>query len=501
MSNTSNEFGQDPMNEPDLDQDSGFEEFDDSQGKSIESSWKNSPMVKFGLIGAAVIVVIAMVSLFGGSSTPTPTSVLSKSAGNDLKDAPGTSELTPVMKEALEERNQQVVEEAQKKGTSAIATPIDPPKAVLEVTDDSRKSEDPLLRWQQMQEERAKSQQEQVAVEQKPQTDPQREARLNGMVSGMSNQFNEILNNRAKDKKLQHIEVVSMADLMKTAPDGAVATGDLAAAGTAASVGVAEVKKPVTIILPAGKIEYAQMMLEANSDIPGPVVAMIASGTFNGGKLLGKFTRKDDYLVITFTTLVTKKGTSVPINAYAVDPKSSLTGVATDVDHRYFRRVILPAAAKFIEGLGDAYAQTTTTTSQSSSSTVTSSQKMNTKQQFGKGVSEAASSMSDILDEDAKKTEPLVIVAAGTAIGVLFMEPLTDDSLLRARAGVSTAAVGQQPGGQQPATVNPYQQQGTGYMNPLQQLQYGLQGQQFLQQGGYMPAANGQTPSSSGAAQ
>lgn len=500
MSNT-NEFDPEPLNEPDIDQDGGFEEFEGAQGKSIGSSWKSSPLVKFGLVGAAIIVVIAMVSLFGGDSPPTPTSVVSKTGGSGLKDAPGTSELTPVMKEALEERNQQVVEEAQKTGTSAIATPIEPPKAVLSATDDTTKSEDPLLRWQQMQEERAKSQQEQAVAEQKPQTDPQREARLNTMVSGMSNQFGEILNNKTKEKKLQHIEVVSMADLLKGSAEGVQVAGDTAVDGGTASAVVMENKKPATIILPAGKIEYAQMMLEANSDIPGPVVAMIASGTFNGGKLLGKFTRKDDYLVVTFTTLVTRKGTSIPINAYAVDPKSSLTGVATDVDHRYFRRIVLPAAAKFIEGLGDAYAQTTTTTSQSSSSTVTSSEKMNTKQQFGKGVSEAASSMSDILDEDAKQTEPLVIVAAGTAIGVLFMEPVTDETILRARAGVSTVSAGQQTGIQQSPTGNPYQQQGTGYMNPFQQLQYGLQGQQFLQQGGYMPATNGQGTTSSEAGQ
>ena len=52
------------------------------------------------------------------------------------------------------------------------------------------------------------------------------------------------------------------------------------------------------ILIPAGTIEYAQLVLEANTDAPGPVLADIMSGPLAGSKLLGSFTSTDDYLIL-----------------------------------------------------------------------------------------------------------------------------------------------------------------------------------------------------------
>lgn len=486
MSNT-NDFENPDDLDQNVDQDMDFGEFEDDKNKSLGSAWKNSPLVKFGLIGAAVLVVVILVALFGGESEKTPSSVVGR--GNNLKEAPGSEQLSQNMAEAMEEKNQQRIDEAQKQGTSAIPTPIEPPKNLLETPDDVN-AEDPLLRWKQMQEERARAQREQQMVEdQKPQGDPQRDAAVQNMATAMLNQMNTILG-REKDKQMKHITVFDASALKNEQGSSATGAGSAAAAYTASQVAA----KPANVILAAGKVEYAQMMLEANSDIPGPVVAMIVSGPFNGGKLMGSFTRQEDYLVIKYNTLVTKKGTSVKINAIAVDPQTSLTGVATDVDHRYFQRIVLPAAAKFVEGLGSAYSQTTQTTSQSASSTTTTSEDMNTKQEFGKAVEEAASKVSEVLDEDGKNTQPLVKVAAGTPLGILFMDSVTDQDVLKARAGIDGSqqqVPQQQPVQQQPMMFN------SNAMNAYQQLQMGLQNQQFMQQGGMQNSNSNQQPTGS----
>lgn len=469
--------------EPDLDtglgadgeNDMDFGEFEDKKQKSsLGSIWQNgTPMLKFGLVAAIILVVVALVALFGGEDQKAATSFVSP-GDKTFKEAPGTKEITQTMKEAVEEKNQQRIDEAQKQGGSAIPTPIVAPKTLLDLPDDEGPGDDPLLRWKQMQEERARALREQQLQEsQKPQKDPQRDAMLQNMVTGMSAQVTSIL---GKEKKigLQHMNVFDMEKLKNAAASGASAEEiALAQAGYTN----ATQNTPAKIILPSGKIEYAQMVLEANSDIPGPVMAQIASGIFGGGKLIGTFNTQDEHLVIRFTTLVTKRGTSVPIEAYAIDPTSSLTGVATDVDHRYFDRIVLPAAAKFIEGLGSAYAQTTSSTTQNSTTTTTSSEDLSTEQEFGKAVSEAASQAAQVLDEDGKGKKILVRVRAGTAIGVLFMAPITDQDILGARAGISKnnpqgvqQGVAQQSTGQQP----------TGTI--LQQLQSGIQGQQMLQQ-------------------
>lgn len=476
MSNTNN-F--DPPEDMDLDQvsdrDVDFDDFEDNKDKSLGSSWKTSPLFKFGIVALVIVIVIALVSILSGDKTVAPVSSVGKGAGNSFKDVPGSKEVSPVMNEALQEKNEQRIDEAQKQGTSAIPTPIAPPKVLLEVPKDDAQTDDPLLRWQQMQTERAKAQREQQMVQdQQTQVDPQREGKVNAIAQGMSQQIGSILG-ALEAKKMQHMEVSKKID----AANAVDANGNLISASSANGVNqlaAAAAAKPGKIIVPAGKIEYAQMVLEANSDIPGPVVALIASGQFNGGKLIGKFSSQEEYLVITFTQLVTKKGTSIPINAYAIDPGTSLTGMATDVDHRYFTRIILPAAAKFVEGLGDAYAQTTTSVTQNATTTTTASEDLNTKQEFGKAVSEAAKSVGDILDEDGQNTKPLVIVAAGTPMGILFMDQITDQDVLKARSGI-TAASQQQQGQQYPYQTQLYQSG----MNPMQQLQYGLQGQQMMQ--------------------
>jgi hypothetical protein len=137
-----------------------------------------------------------------------------------------------------------------------------------------------------------------------------------------------------------------------------------------------------------------------------------------------------------------------------------------------------------VEGLGDAYAQTTTTVASTNTSTTSSTEDLNTEQEFGKAISEAAKQVGDVLDEDGKNTKPLVRVHAGTPIGILFMAAVTDQSIVQARTGITG-------NNQQNQNGNYPQQQGQQYpdnqnnLSAYQQLQMGLQNQQFMQQGGY----------------
>jgi intracellular multiplication protein IcmE len=475
-----------------------FGEFDDNQGSSEKIDFKKSPVFKFGVVALVILAVIGIVSFFGGETIDTPTSIVAE--GDDqFKEAPGTKEVTPVMKQALEEKNEQRIEEAAKFGTSAIPTPIEPPKTLLEVTAEESQSEDPLLRWQQMQSERARVQREQQIIQQQQaQGDPQRIERINNFAAAMSSQIQGIMGEK-QEAKMQNMTVTDVAALLGGEGQGGVGGGFAGSgpmAGPNGMIGAAP-SKPVTVIIPAAKIEYAQMLIQANSDIPGPVIALLASGPFSGSKLLGQFTKEEKYLLITFSTLITKKGTSIPINAVAVDPNTNLTGIATDVDNRYLQRLIIPAAAKFVEGYGSALAQTLSTTSLNATTTVTTEPEPDAKEELGKGLEEAAKTASEIIEEDADDIEPLITVAAGAPLGILFMQPVTDQTVLMARSGMGGSANPQGMQGQQPQGMMPFNIQGgqqSGFMpyqqgvanNPMQLLQSGLQNQQFMQQGGQM---------------
>ena len=52
---------------------------------------------------------------------------------------------------------------------------------------------------------------------------------------------------------------------------------------------------------------------------------------------------------------------------------------------------------------------------------------LNTEQEIYKGVEEAAGKMSEIIDEEAGKIQPMLKIHAGTPTSILFMEPVTKD--------------------------------------------------------------------------
>ena len=97
------------------------------------------------------------------------------------------------------------------------------------------------------------------------------------------------------------------------------------------------------------------------------------------------------------------------------------------LDHRYLQRIILPAAAAFIEGFGSAVAQTDSTTVDTGSGTTVSEQSdLNTHQELLKGVAEGAGKLSEILDDQAD-VDPQLRVRTGTQMGILFLQAVTRD--------------------------------------------------------------------------
>lgn len=115
MSNTDN-F--DPPEDMDavLDKDVDFDDFEDGKDKSLGNSLKGSPLFKFGIVAVVIVIVIALVSIFGGDKVEAPTSFVGKGAGDNFKQAPGITEVSPVMNEALQEKNQQRIGESSKTG-------------------------------------------------------------------------------------------------------------------------------------------------------------------------------------------------------------------------------------------------------------------------------------------------------------------------------------------------------------------------------------------------
>ena len=424
---TDDDFGFD-----DFEGDSEFEDFD-TGGGSLADAWRNNPFMKIGAVVGGIILIVFVVSVMGGDSQETSSSRVGP--GSDVSDIPGNEEVSPEYRQAIDEQNTRRVEIAIQEGTSALPTPINTDDGRLAIDDETEEREDPLDRWRRIQEERQKQQalekkrQQQQAVFQQQQQafsqqnqgeNAEQSQAIDALAQAMAQQMEGILGTIVP-AGTQTVQITS-ADYIENKREAEVEQQAAVAAAQA------EVENTTKILIPAGTIEYGQLLIEANSDAGGTILAEMVSGPYAGSRLLGSFEVRNDFLVLTFNTImIDDVGYSAEI--VALDPDRASLGLVTDIDRRYFKRIILPAAARFVEGVGSAIsesASSSTTINAGDNTATTTEQGLDTKEELGKGVEEAAQRVSEILDEEGDNTEPLITVAPGTAMGLMFVQPVTE---------------------------------------------------------------------------
>jgi intracellular multiplication protein IcmE len=421
-------------NDDDLDvenfDDTGFDDY--SKKGTLGDLWRNNPMVKIGVILAGFAIIVGAIILFGGGPEKLPESQVA--SPSDVTEAPGSSEISTTMQQSIEEANTQNVEEAARTGQSAMPIPTQPSKGAIPLPVDEMSGEDPLERWRRMQEERIR-QQEMLAQAKPPgpEAPPPVDTRtpaINALSQSMVSQMQAILQNQTlpepQFKKITSVNFVEEAENKRLAR----LQQQQQAMAAMQQNGNEQVED---IIVPAGTIEYGQLLLEANTDAPGPVMAQIISGPLRGSRVLGNFTSSDQYITLNFFTLV-MDGIDYPIQAVGIDPDTTLPGVITEIDNRYFKRVILPMAADFVEGLAEAVSESGTTSVYISDSSVTqSTADRDSRQEVASGIEEAGERLSEIMEREADRTKPMLRVASGTPLGILFVAPVTDTNLASTR--------------------------------------------------------------------
>jgi intracellular multiplication protein IcmE len=271
----------------------------------------------------------------------------------------------------------------------------------------------------------------------------------NTMAEAMQRQMQQLLDGWAP-KGIKNVTVIKVEDV-KAAEDKAAQTAATAAADNAAPAVEAKT------IVSAGTVSYAQLLTEANSDVPGPILAQIVSGPLAGARAVGSFkvtTNYEKYLVLRFT-IADKKGKDYKIDAIALDPDTTLGGMATEVDERYIARVLLPAAAGFLQGMGQALGQGNSTITTNGTTTIANQAGNGYKQGLYTGMGDAAQTMGQFFQNQANLTQPLVRVAAGTPMGLFFVAPVKEPT-----------GADEEKQENKPLNVNGNGNNGFGYMNP-----------------------------------
>jgi intracellular multiplication protein IcmE len=414
--------------------DDTFDDFKEGgDKKTLGDAWRENSLFKIGAVVGVGVLVFGVISMMGGSaedpSGPASRSYLGEASSVSV--APGTEEASPAYIQALEEQNEADRELAEATGGSALPVPIEPPVGVISVPQEEDDTEDPLQRWRRLQEERLQreiQQRETIGAVSVNDVAAQTEA-IQELAEVMQQQMTSILETQSQTgiSTLNPTDPGFLQYLREQEEGGADESATASGSSSDSDSFADEFEEDIIqeTLVPAGQIAYAQLLTEANTDSPGPILAQIMSGPLAGSRILGDFEEENELITINFDTVVID-GESVSIDAVALDPDTTLPGMATDVDHHYFKRIVLPAAAAFVEGLATAVAEngSTTITINNTSTTATDDADADSDEEIATGVQEAGQELREIIDEITEDLEPTVVIRAGTPIGILFVEPV-----------------------------------------------------------------------------
>jgi intracellular multiplication protein IcmE len=178
------------------------------------------------------------------------------------------------------------------------------------------------------------------------------------------------------------------------------------------------------VLIPAGRGVYAHPILALSSDQSTPAVFQADSGPIAGDRMLGSFSKENDRLVVRIATII-HQGQAIGAVGMVIAPETMEASVATGVDQHYLARFVLPAAAAFVQGLGQAIETTSNTTAVLSplggATTVTS---LNLPKQLGVAAGVAASNIGSTLNQAAPKG-PTITLDANVSVGVIFLTNVT----------------------------------------------------------------------------
>ena len=189
-----------------------------------------------------------------------------------------------------------------------------------------------------------------------------------------------------------------------------------------------------------------------NSDEPGPVRARVVGERFKDAILLGSLApfppvvgNRPERVLVKFNYL-SYRDQVVDLEAYAIDPDTTRTALADDVDHHYLSRWGALIAASFLEGYGHAVrASNRNTTIGIFGNIITTPKDDIDDEEIAK---EALGTVGERLSEAVGQqfSRPNTItVDPGAAIGVLIVSPSAPRSAPETPGQVSDSGGGEGP--------------------------------------------------------
>lgn len=211
------------------------------------------------------------------------------------------------------------------------------------------------------------------------------------------------------------------------------AAGNNTAGGTNGSTGKGQ-SAAGKVVIKAGTILFATLDTAVNTDEPGPVMATIVQGAFQGAKVIGSTqlssaagANRPEKVTLNFATMSTPATQkSLTIQGVAIDTDTARTALASDVDHHYLLRYGSLFASSFMSGYAKVITSAgTVQTNSGTGSTSTTTQPLSGRKEVFAALGEVGKKFGDATSTYFE-TPNTITVNAGTGIGLLILADVTE---------------------------------------------------------------------------
>ena len=171
---------------------------------------------------------------------------------------------------------------------------------------------------------------------------------------------------------------------------------------------------------PVDRVYYGLLRVYISSDEPGPIVVQIKDGALDGARLIGRFHRADEKVVIQFDRM-TFRGAWYAVEAVAIDPENGRLGLATAVDRRTFTRWAALLGSAVLQGAQRAYLSQGTQNSYLWGQTTT--REFDDREILGIALGEIGTRTRQAANAYFNRPPTVYVDPAIQLVGVLFMGP------------------------------------------------------------------------------
>ncbi|HGE9017085.1 TPA: conjugal transfer protein TraO [Salmonella enterica subsp. enterica] len=395
---------------------------------SIEQDAASDGKKTLALIGVAVIIVAAAGYLGWGwmqqSAVPESQYNLSRVANN----APVSAQESRQYRELLKLSNQQGAQAAEREGNSFVAS-----LSESQQTDDApvvpRVAPVPVTLNTQVDPSQYETGQQGGLNEEQKQQITNLLTQLNARWQTSDMQLAAAFGSEGQDGQSPFSQWAQSVPGLVSSPPQPVTQG---AAGTAATTATSRINIPGLSRYP-GTIDTA-----IDSDNPeSKVIAVIPAGKLQGAQLAAPNVQlAGDGVIVNFKTLAFK-GMTCTIDAYAQDDETQRSSIASDINHRYVTRIILPALANGLGKVGQLYEDSNTQILTTNSGTVTGrTGTPDSKAVAGVIAGGIGQQTAQVMTQDASRLPVTQVnVDRRQVVSILFMKPVTDKDCTPMPAG------------------------------------------------------------------